>query len=79
MQFLAVTPGFSGQKFQENVLEKIRTLRARDPRVIIEVDGGITLDVARRVKEAGANVLVSSSYIWNSSNPKEAFRALQEV
>ncbi|MDP2703667.1 MAG: hypothetical protein Q8P01_00310 [bacterium] len=79
VQLLAVTPGFSGQKFQENVLEKIRTLRARDPHVIIEADGGITLDVAGRVKEAGANVLVSSSYIWNSSNSKEAFRTLQEV
>ncbi len=77
IQFLAVSPGFSGQKFDEKILEKIQTLRARDKNAIIEVDGGINGETASPVIKAGANVLVSSSYIWNHSNPREAFLSLK--
>tara|TARA_Y100000310_G_scaffold321317_1_gene378772 strand:+ start:4680 stop:5339 length:660 start_codon:yes stop_codon:yes gene_type:complete len=79
VQFLAVVPGPSGQKFQEEILEKIRALRERDKDVIIEVDGGIIPEVVLRLKEAGADIVISSSYIWKSRNPREAFCALGEV
>lgn len=79
VQLLAVRPGFSGQKFDERILDKVRALRAKDPHVIIEVDGGISLEVAARAKEVGANVIVSSSFIWNHVSPREAFLSLKKI
>ncbi|MDP3725207.1 MAG: hypothetical protein Q8R20_01915 [Nanoarchaeota archaeon] len=79
VQFLAVSPGFSGQKFQENILDKIRALRERDISVIIEVDGGTNDAVASLARRAGANVIVSSSYIWNNPRPAEAFASLRRA
>lgn len=64
-QILAVDPGLAGQKFQEKVLEKIKFLRSRNPAVKIEVDGGIDLETAKIVKAAGADIIVSASYIYN--------------
>ena len=73
---LAVEPGISGQEFQDNQLEKIRVLREKIPNAKIEVDGGINIHNAFDIKQAGADILVSSSYIWNSENPKEAYELL---
>ena len=75
-QVLAVPPGPSGQKFSPEVLEKIKFLRERAPNAIIEVDGGINPETAKLVKEAGANILVSGSYIINSPDPKGAYETL---
>ena len=77
-QILAVSPGASGQKFDEKVLEKIKFLREGAPDAIIEVDGGINPETAKLAREAGARVLVSTSYIMNSPDPASAFRALAE-
>ena len=76
---LAVEPGISGQKFQENQLEKIKLLRKEFPGAKIEVDGGVNIGNAFDIKQAGADILVSASYIWNSKNPKEAFELLKSV
>ncbi|MEK7612083.1 MAG: hypothetical protein AAB407_01955 [Patescibacteria group bacterium] len=75
-QVLAVDPGKAGQKFQEGVIHKIETLRKQYPGAIIEVDGGITPDIARRCKSAGANNFVSASFIMNHSDPKVAYETL---
>ncbi len=63
---LAVHPGFSGQHFVYGVLEKIRKLRAMRPDLIIEIDGGIEPDTAKKCAEVGANVLASGSYIFEN-------------
>lgn len=76
---LAVNPGLAGQKFKENQLEKIKALRQKFPSAKIEVDGGVNLETASRIKEAGADILVSASYIWNSENPKENYEKLMTV
>lgn len=76
---LAVEPGFSGQKFDESVLEKIKLLRQRAPSAIIEVDGGINPETASLVKAAGADIIVSASYILGSLNPREAYEKLASV
>ena len=76
-QVLAVPPGPSGQKFNLEVLEKIKFLRERAPNAIIEVDGGINPETAKLAKEAGANILVSASYIMNSPDPKGAYQQLE--
>lgn len=72
-QILAVTPGASGQPFQEKVVPKIRWLRQQKPNAIIEVDGGINLKTAELVRQAGADIIVSSSYIFNSADPALAY------
>jgi ribulose-phosphate 3-epimerase len=78
-QVLAVQPGPSGQPFLSSVLEKIRFLREEHPDATIEVDGGINLETAKLVKEFGADTIVSSSYIFNSPDPKRAYQELSAV
>jgi len=78
-QVLAVDPGPAGQKFSPTVLEKIRFLRNFSPNAKIEVDGGITPEVAREVGAAGANVVVSATYIFGSKNPEKAYKKLKKV
>lgn len=78
-QVLAVKPGISGQLFYEGALSMIQLVRAALPHAIIEVDGGITPSVARRVRNAGADIVVSSSYIWGSKEPKKAYEELCSV
>ena len=79
VQILAVSPGPSGQKFDKKTLSLIRFLRKNHPRVKISVDGGINLQTARLCKKAGANIVSSSSYIWDSQNPKEAYKKLSRI
>lgn len=78
-QILAVAPGLAGQKFDPQVLEKIKSLKQRKNDVIIEVDGGITPENAKLLKDAGADILTSATYIFNSSNIKEAIDNLINV
>ena len=76
---MSVEPGFGGQKFMPESLDKIRTLRswlnAEGLQAHIEVDGGINETTGKLVKEAGADVLVAGSYIF-SGNIKEAVMSL---
>jgi ribulose-phosphate 3-epimerase len=73
---MSVNPGFGGQAFIPDAVEKIRRLRAlAGPRPIdIEVDGGITPETAAAVVAAGANVLVAGTAVFKGGNP-EAYRA----
>ena len=69
---MSVNPGFGGQVFIPQALQKIRDLkpmiRAKNPNVLIEVDGGINLETIRSVAEAGADVFVAGSAIFGSSD-----------
>jgi ribulose-phosphate 3-epimerase len=78
-QTLAVQPGPSGQKFDAKILDKIRFIKARMPDAIIEVDGGVNLETAKMVKEAGAEIVVSDSYIFKSENPQKAYKELKNA
>ena len=62
---MSVNPGFGGQSFIEYSLDKIKEIKNMRPDVDIQVDGGITDITAKRVIEAGANVLVAGSYVFN--------------
>ena len=68
VDLLAVEPGFGGQKFQHKVLEKLRRLRLRVDQsgwdVLLMVDGGINADTAKQVVEAGADILVAGSFLF---------------
>lgn len=70
---MSVEPGFGGQKFMSNSLDKIRELdilrKKLNMYLLIVVDGGINKKTASMCKEAGADVLVAGSYIFNSNDP----------
>lgn len=74
---MTVNPGFGGQKFIESVLPKIEKLRRLRPKLDIEVDGGINAETARAVCKAGANILVSGSYIFGAKNRRAAIERLR--
>jgi ribulose-phosphate 3-epimerase len=84
---LSVEPGFGGQSFMPSVLPKIAGLRARCPRLDIQVDGGVNARTVREAARAGANVLVAGSAVFGASDPAaaiaflraEAVRALSEA
>ena len=69
---MSVNPGFGGQKFIPQALQKIRHLkamiRAKNPNALIEVDGGINQETIQSVAEAGADVFVAGSAIFGSSD-----------
>lgn len=76
---LAVKPGRAGQKFGDNQLEKIKLLRVQAPNVKIIVDGGVNLDNASQIKNAGADILVAASAIWGSADPKAAYDKFKSI
>ena len=75
---MTVEPGFGGQEFLTNQLEKIEVLRARFPDINIVVDGGINEKTSKLVIEAGANVLISGSYIFKAEDRLDAIKKLRE-
>lgn len=78
---MTVNPGFGGQKFIEGVLPKIRQVKElvdkKGLSVEIEVDGGVNEETARKCVEAGANVLVAGSAIYNESDRKQAIEKIR--
>jgi ribulose-phosphate 3-epimerase len=78
-QILAVPPGPPGQALDSAMLERVRFLRGKMPDATIEIDGGVTDETAPRMASAGADILVSGSYIFNSSDPEAAYRRLIEA
>ena len=66
---MSVRPGFGGQKFMASVLPKVEALRKRNATMNVQVDGGITLENAKDVALAGANVLVAGSTVYSASSP----------
>lgn len=71
---MSVEPGFGGQSFMPDALEKVRELRAiideTESQTIIEVDGGISIHNARQLFDAGADALVAGSAIFGAPNPQ---------
>ncbi|MDD5602041.1 MAG: ribulose-phosphate 3-epimerase [Candidatus Izemoplasmatales bacterium] len=80
---MSVEPGKGGQSFMEDSLGKIAYLRRfrNDNKCsfLIEVDGGINYETAKKVKEAGADVIVSGSYIFNQRDRNQVIGVLENV
>lgn len=80
---MTVNPGFGGQTFIEETLEKIKELAAireeRNYHYDIQVDGGIDPKTAHLCKDAGANVFVAGSYIYDAERPQERIESLKEA
>ncbi len=80
---MSVNPGFGGQKFISDAVNKVSELRtlANDlnPELIIEVDGGVNLDTGKELVEAGANALVAGSFVFKSEDPVATVKALKSL
>jgi ribulose-phosphate 3-epimerase len=80
---MSVNPGFGGQKFIPNTLNKIATLRRMiDERGLatkIEIDGGVTLQNAPDIIKAGAHVLVAGNTVFKSKDPKDTIAQLKKI
>ncbi len=83
VNLMSVNPGFGGQRYIEYTYEKIRQLRnmidERGLDVKIEIDGGVTLENAQEIVNAGADVLVTGSTVFNAPNPIEAIAQLKKM
>lgn len=80
---MSVNPGFGGQKFIANTLNKVERLRAlidrSQSKALIEVDGGVQAETAPMLVRAGADVLVSGSYIFKAADPIATIRSLKHT
>ena len=78
---MTVEPGFGGQSFMSDMLPKITAIREKanevNPDLLIQVDGGIVPETARLCVDAGADVLVSGSFIFGAADTKEAIDSLR--
>ena len=79
---MSVNPGFAAQKFLPAVIEKAKIIRAeldrRGLKTEIEMDGGVNLQNAPKIIEAGVDVLVAGNAVFTADDPKQAIRALKE-
>ena len=80
---MSVNPGFGGQKFIQYTIEKIKQLRKmideRKLPVLIEIDGGVTLENAPSIIAAGADVLVAGNTVFKSADPKTMISQLKKI
>ena len=80
---MSVNPGFGGQKFIENTYNKVSKLKqmitAAGANVIIEIDGGVGVQNASQLVEAGADALVAGSAVFNAENPTEYIAELSKA
>lgn len=80
---MSVNPGFGGQDFIENTFNKIKKLKELKDRntynFLIEIDGGVNIENAKKLIDAGADVLVAGSSVFKSKNPTETIRKLKNI
>ena len=80
---MSVNPGFGGQKFIENTIDKVKRLRKmideKGCNTLIEVDGGVQGETAPRLVAAGVDVLVSGSYVFGAKDPEAVIRSLRSL
>jgi ribulose-phosphate 3-epimerase len=80
---MSVNPGFGGQKFIYNTLPKVQRLKdlisVRNAKALIEIDGGVGLQNAEKLLQAGADVLVAGSSVFKAQDPMDAIARLKDI
>lgn len=80
---MSVNPGFGGQKFIENAVNKVRQtkelIQKSGSNALIEVDGGVNLETGKKLVDAGADVLVAGSFVFGSDNPTQIIADLKAL
>jgi len=75
---MSVEPGYCGQSFHENAIDRVKNYRKKYPNKIIEVDGGVSPSNAKLLGEAGADILVAGSAIFKSKDPIETIAFMKQ-
>jgi len=75
---MTVEPGFGGQKFMPEMMDKVRVLRNKYPSLDIEVDGGLGLSTIDVAASAGANCIVAGSSVFGASEPAHVISLLRK-
>jgi ribulose-phosphate 3-epimerase len=80
---MSVNPGFGGQKFIEHTYQKVAQLKSlilqRKALAKIEIDGGVNMQNARPLLEAGADVLIAGNFVFSANNPTDIIRQLKSI
>jgi len=80
---MSVNPGFGGQSFIENTYKKVKELKEiiirNNANTLIEIDGGVTDNNATELVNAGADILVAGSFVFNANDPQEMISKLKEI
>ena len=80
---MSVNPGYGGQKFIKNSVSKVlqakKMILEKNIKTLIEVDGGVNLETAVDLLNAGTDVLVAGSFVFNSENPNETISKLKAI
>ncbi len=80
---MSVNPGFGGQKFIPNTLNKLRELRRlideTGSNAVVEIDGGVNAETGRLLADAGADVLVAGNYVFKAQDPLAAISTLHNL
>jgi ribulose-phosphate 3-epimerase len=80
---MTVNPGFGNQKFIPYSLDKIRRLKElilrKNSHALIEIDGGVNMETGKALVEAGADILVAGSFVFNSGNPMQTIADLKRL
>ncbi len=80
---MSVNPGFGGQSFIKNTYQKVDDLKSlinkKNSKALIEIDGGVTSENAKKLVEKGADVLVAGSFVFKSDNPTETISTLSNL
>ena len=80
---MSVNPGFGGQKFIPQAVEKVKKLKnliqQSGSKALIEIDGGVNLETGKLLADAGADALVAGSFVFGSESPKETILSLKNL
>ncbi len=80
---MSVNPGFGGQKFIENAVEKTARLKElilrKNASALIEIDGGVNLDTGAKLVKAGADILVAGSFVFSANDPLGVIKELKSL
>lgn len=83
VMLMSVNPGFGGQKFIENTIDKVKRLKEmivrKNASTLIEIDGGVNLETGKRLVDAGADVLVAGSFVFNAQSPLDIISQLKSL
>jgi ribulose-phosphate 3-epimerase len=80
---MSVNPGFGGQKFIPQAVEKVKKLKTliqqSGSKALIEIDGGVNLETGKLLANAGADALVAGSFVFNSESPLSTISSLKNL
>ena len=80
---MSVNPGFGGQKFIDHSIDKVARLKnmilRKNLNTLIEVDGGVNMETGKLLVNAGADILVTGSFVFNSANPLDTIQRIKQL